>query len=148
MLFDCRRLVKMNKFYNGSFYLFSMKESYEKAGTWPVNGADVDDETMAIYTGVAPQGKILGSDKEGKPVWVNIPPLSAEQQIVQAEQKRTTLRSIADKEIAWRQDAVDSGIATEGETVALSEWKKYRVLLMRVDCSKAPDISWPEPPKD
>ncbi|WP_353057869.1 tail fiber assembly protein, partial [Enterobacter hormaechei] len=25
---------------------------------------------------------------------------------------------------------------------------KYRVLMMRIDCSKAPDISWPEPPKD
>ncbi|MBA8060821.1 tail fiber assembly protein, partial [Citrobacter sp. RHBSTW-00104] len=29
------------------------------------------------------------------------------------------------------------------ETAALSEWKKYRVLLMRVDTSK-PD--WPTPP--
>ncbi|HCB1449739.1 TPA: tail fiber assembly protein, partial [Citrobacter freundii] len=98
----------MNKFYNGSFYLFTMKEVYEAAGTWPVNGADVDDETMAIYTGVAPQGKMLGSDKEGNPAWVDIPPLSAEQQIVQVEQKRTTLRSIADNEISWRQDAYDA----------------------------------------
>ncbi|TKU53879.1 tail fiber assembly protein, partial [Citrobacter sp. wls711] len=30
------------------------------------------------------------------------------------------------------------------ETAALSEWKKYRVRLMRVDTSKAPDIKWPE----
>lgn len=133
----------MNKFYNGSFYLFTMKEVYEAAGTWPVNGADVDDETMAIYTGVAPQGKMLGSDKEGNPAWINIPPLSAEQQIVQAEQKRATLRSNADKEIAWRQDAFDAGIATTEETAALSEWKKYRVLLMRIDTEKP---VWPTPP--
>ncbi|MGS6497004.1 tail fiber assembly protein, partial [Enterobacter hormaechei] len=26
--------------------------------------------------------------------------------------------------------------------------KKYRVLLNRVDTSKAPDINWPEPPED
>lgn len=135
----------MNKFYNGSFYLFAMKEAYEEAGTWPVNGADVDDETMAIYTGVAPKGKMLGSDKEGKPVWVNIPPLSAEQQIVQAEQKRTTLRSMADNEISWRQDAYDEEIATAEETAALSEWKKYRVLLMRVDTAKP---KWPTPPEE
>ncbi|ELT0080936.1 tail fiber assembly protein [Salmonella enterica] len=135
----------MNKFYNGSFYLFAMKEVYEEAGTWPVNGADVDDETMAIYTGIAPQGKMLGSDKEGNPVWVGIPPLSAEQQIVQAEQKRTTLRSIADKEIAWRQDAFDAEIATAEEAAALSEWKKYRVLLMRVDTAKP---EWPTPPAE
>ncbi|MGS6381153.1 tail fiber assembly protein, partial [Enterobacter intestinihominis] len=25
---------------------------------------------------------------------------------------------------------------------------KYRVLLNRVDTSKAPDINWPEPPED
>ncbi|EOX8496984.1 tail fiber assembly protein [Salmonella enterica] len=135
----------MNKFYNGSFYLFAMKEVYEEAGTWPVNGADVDDETMAIYTGIAPQGKMLGSDKEGNPVWVDIPPPSAEQQIVQAEQKRTTLRSIADKEIAWRQDAFDAEIATAEEAAALFEWKKYRVLLMRVDTAKP---EWPTPPAE
>ncbi|MEF4955483.1 tail fiber assembly protein, partial [Escherichia coli] len=39
--------------------------------------------------------------------------------------------------------AVDAGIATEDETAALSEWKKYRVLLMRVDTSKP---EWPEKP--
>lgn len=133
----------MNKFYNGSFYLFAMKEAYEEAGTWPVNGADVDDETMAIYTGVAPKGKMLGSDKEGKPVWVNIPPLSTEQLVAIVEQKKAKLRSIADAEISWRQDAVDAGIATKEETAALSEWKKYRVLLMRVDTSKP---VWPTPP--
>ncbi|HGY5136977.1 TPA: tail fiber assembly protein, partial [Citrobacter braakii] len=75
--------------------------------------------------------------------WIDIPPLSAEQQIVQAEQKRTTLRSIADNEISWRQDAYDAEIATAEETAALSEWKKYRVLLMRVDTAKP---EWPTPP--
>ncbi|MBB6978676.1 tail fiber assembly protein, partial [Escherichia coli] len=28
----------------------------------------------------------------------------------------------------------------------LTQWKKYRVLLMRVDTSTAPDIEWPTPP--
>ncbi|MBW8510755.1 tail fiber assembly protein, partial [Escherichia coli] len=45
-----------------------------------------------------------------------------------------------------RQDAFDAEIATAEETAALSEWKKYRVLLMRVDTSKAPDILWPPQP--
>ena len=60
-----------------------------------------------------------------------------------AEQIKKTLRSIADTEIAWLQDAVDAGIATAEETAALSEWKKYRVLLMRVDSAKP---VWPKPP--
>lgn len=59
------------------------------------------------------------------------------------EQKKKALRAIADAEMDWLQDAVDAGIATEEETAALTEWKKYRVMLMRVDTSK-PD--WPTPP--
>ncbi len=35
-------------------------------------------------------------------------------------------------------------IATEEENSLLEAWKKYRVLLNRVDTSTAPDIEWPE----
>ena len=133
----------MNKFYKGSFYPEALKDVYISAGSWPENGADVDDETMAIYTGVAPEGKTLGADKNGNPAWVDIPPLSTEQLVAIMEQKKGKLRSIADAEISWRQDAVDAGIATKEETAALSEWKKYRVLLMRVDTSNP---VWPTPP--
>ncbi|MGT9297676.1 hypothetical protein ACVWBP_24890, partial [Escherichia coli] len=45
----------------------ALKGVYISAGSWPENGVDVDDETMAIYTGVAPQGKTLGADKNGNP---------------------------------------------------------------------------------
>lgn len=64
---------------------------------------------------------------------------------VDAERKKSELRTTADAEISWRQDAVDAGIATEGEETALAAWKKYRVLLMRVDIS-ADEIAWPELP--
>ncbi|HDK9767978.1 TPA: tail fiber assembly protein [Escherichia coli] len=37
-------------------------------------------------------------------------------------------------------------IATEEETSLLEVWKKYRVLLNRVDTSVAPDIEWPATP--
>lgn len=60
-----------------------------------------------------------------------------------AENMRAALRSTADAEISWRQDAVDAGIATDEETAALVEWKQYRVLLMRVDTAKP---VWPTPP--
>ncbi|KLG49264.1 tail fiber assembly protein, partial [Escherichia coli] len=44
------------------------------------------------------------------------------------------------------QDAADLEIATEEETSLLEAWKKYRVLLNRIDTSTAPDIVWPEIP--
>ncbi|MEJ1538552.1 tail fiber assembly protein, partial [Escherichia coli] len=40
------------------------------------------------------------------------------------------------------QDAADLEIATEEEISLLEAWKKYRVLLNRVDTSVAPDIEW------
>ncbi|ENM5425270.1 tail fiber assembly protein [Escherichia coli] len=68
---------------------------------------------------------------------------SSDERVAAANDQKTHLREIADSEIAWRQDAVDDGIATDAETAALSEWKKYRVLLMRVDTAKP---EWPTPP--
>ncbi|MEI9545037.1 tail fiber assembly protein [Citrobacter braakii] len=82
-------------------------------------------------------------DDNGFPVLVPYPELTKDEQQERAEQKRQTLKSVADTEISWRQDAVDAGIATEEETAALTEWKKYRVMLMRVDTSKP---VWPTPP--
>ncbi|KAA1170973.1 tail fiber assembly protein [Photorhabdus heterorhabditis] len=38
-------------------------------------------------------------------------------------------------------------MATEAEKSALQAWKKYRVMLSRVDISQAPNIEWPEQPK-
>ncbi|HAT3770004.1 TPA: tail fiber assembly protein, partial [Citrobacter freundii] len=54
--------------------------------------------------------------------------------------------SEASAKISPLQDAVDLGMATDEEVVQLTEWKKYRVLLNRVDISKAPDINWQERP--
>ncbi|HHR5880852.1 TPA: tail fiber assembly protein [Providencia alcalifaciens] len=74
------------------------------------------------------------------------PPVSKEQHIAEAEQKKQMLLSEATEAIAPLQDAVDLDIATDEEIALLKEWKKYRVLLNRVDTSTAPDIDWPEKP--
>lgn len=63
-----------------------------------------------------------------------------------AEEQKVRLRATASDEIAWRQGAVDEGIATPEEVATLSEWIKYRVLVMRVNTSDAPNIEWPPLP--
>ncbi|HFD6761819.1 TPA: tail fiber assembly protein [Enterobacter hormaechei] len=63
-----------------------------------------------------------------------------------AEQKRKELMEAANLAISPLQDAVDLGISTDSEYALLLDWKKYRVLLNRVDTSKAPEIEWPEVP--
>lgn len=100
-----------------------------------------DDEGQRILDSQI-NGQIQPDDN-GFPVLVPYPELTKDEQQERAEQKRQTLKSVADTEISWRQDAVDAGIATEEETAALTEWKKYRVMLMRVDTSKP---VWPTPP--
>ncbi|EIV8374916.1 tail fiber assembly protein, partial [Escherichia coli] len=49
--------------------------------------------------------------------------------------------------IAPLQDAADLEIATEEENSLLEAWKKYRVLLNRVDTTVAADIEWPVAPQ-
>lgn len=66
--------------------------------------------------------------------------------IADANNKKSSLLSSANSIILPLQDAVDLGMATADESVVLTEWKKYRVLLMRVDTSVSPDITWPTQP--
>ena len=130
-----------NAIYNAALY-----ESYIKEGTWPQDGIEISDEDAVRFNGGnKPTGKMLGM-VSGTLAWVDEPPLSPEQKISDAENMKATFRAKADSEISWRQDAVDAGIATDEETSTLTQWKKYRVLLMRVDTSTAPDIEWPTPP--
>ncbi|MTD37811.1 tail fiber assembly protein [Erwinia sp. CPCC 100877] len=65
---------------------------------------------------------------------------------MQAEKKKIELLRNVSVNILPLQDAVDFNIATEQEQQQLTAWKKYRVLLNRVDTSKAPDIEWPQAP--
>lgn len=64
----------------------------------------------------------------------------------QAADERKRLQDEALASIAPLQDAVDLDIATDGESALLLAWKKYRVMLNRVDVSTAPDIEWPKVP--
>lgn len=129
-----------------SFYPDDLLDVYEEAGSLPDDLFDAPEELFRTYTAEPPPGKFRAAGPDGLPMWADIPPPTPEQLKEQAEQLRNSLKGQVDAEIAWRQDAVDAGIATEQEARELMAWKKYRVLLMRIDTSKAPDINWPEKP--
>ncbi|EAN5774893.1 DUF4376 domain-containing protein [Salmonella enterica] len=63
----------MNKFYQGVFYPEELKDAYVSAGTWPEHAVDVNDKVMSVYSQYPPEGKMLGTDNNGYPVWVDIP---------------------------------------------------------------------------
>lgn len=81
------------------------------------------------------------------------PPLTEQQQedLTQAKiQSNVAMKKMlmddASQRIDVLQDAVDLDMATDEERTQLTTLKKYRVLLSRVDTSKAPDIEWPVSP--
>ncbi|WP_334469794.1 tail fiber assembly protein [Arsenophonus sp. PmNCSU2021_1] len=67
--------------------------------------------------------------------------------VAKAKREKAELMQMASIAIAPLQDAVDLDMATDAEKTSLLAWKKYRVLLNRVDISKTLDVAWPEAPK-
>lgn len=68
-------------------------------------------------------------------------------EVNQASVKKNQLLAEATTQISYLQDAVDTEIASEQETQLLAEWKKYRVLVNRIDIELAPNINYPETPQ-
>ncbi|MEN4604063.1 tail fiber assembly protein [Pantoea agglomerans] len=116
-----------------------------------------DGAEMEFEDGVSAV-KIEGSDNvsigfayaKGK---FTAPPLTEEQIEKQRQEEmavnqinKNQLMSEATQQIAVLQDAVDLEMATEEETTDLPLWKKYRVLLSRVDIENAKAITWPQKP--
>ncbi|EBA0294177.1 tail fiber assembly protein [Salmonella enterica] len=97
-------------------------------------------------TSVSPDGEYQKWDGKAK-VWVKDEVAEKAAQLRQAEETKNRLLQIASEKIAPLQDAVDLDIATDDEKAQLDEWKKYRVLVNRVDTSTAPKIDWPKKPE-
>lgn len=128
-----------------AFYLIETKKGYEKYGNWPDDVKPISDEIWERYSVQGPPGKTRGADKDSLPCWVDIPPPTLEESRRDAEYLKRQRMDEATRIMAPLQDAVDLNMATDAEKAALLAWKKYRVLLNRVDISDAPDIDWPKP---
>lgn len=129
-----------------TFYAQNMIDDGSYNMGLPIDLIDITDEELSAYwKQYPPVGKMLGTI-DGRPAWVDLPPLTHEELVASADTKKNQLKVGADSAIDWRQDAVDGNYAEGDEVTKLVEWKKYRVLLMRVDTSKAPDIDWPRVP--
>ena len=94
-------------------------------------------------TWLSPEGEF---QKWNGTAWVKDTEAEKLFRIREAEETKNNLMQVASEHIAPLQDAVDLEIATEEETSLLEAWKKYRVLLNRVDTSTAQDIEWPANP--
>lgn len=81
--------------------------------------------------------------------WVSDPAKVAAAAKSTVDSAVTAGMSEAARQIAVLQDAVDLGMATQAESTAYTEWRRYRILLSRVNSDPAyPNVTLPEqPPK-
>lgn len=105
-------------------------------------------EAVEVEDGIAVDIGYLYS--EGK---LSAPPLTDEQK-AEIENRQIaanlSLKDLLISEATQRrdilQDAYDLDEATDEEKTALPLWKKYRLLLSRVEANTASEIQWPEKP--
>ncbi|MCA6222971.1 tail fiber assembly protein [Photorhabdus antumapuensis] len=129
-----------------AFHPIELKQCYIDAGSWPNDGVEISDENYKSFLNV-PAGKRWAAGSDGYPKLVDVSPPTLEQLQQRAEREQQRLMNIAREKIEPLLDAVSLNIATNAEKSALTEWRRYRVLLNRVDCSTVPNIAWPEVPK-
>ncbi|EBX2358980.1 tail fiber assembly protein [Salmonella enterica subsp. enterica serovar Muenchen] len=141
----------MNYYYSAKesgFYFVDDIKIYEAGKGWPEDAIPVTDNYYRSLLSGQQTGMVIVAGNNGYPVLAERPAPTEKELQQQADQKKQSLMQEANTMISTLQDAADFTMATAEETAALTEWKKYRVLLMRVDTSKVPEIKWPEPPED
>lgn len=129
---------------------------YLKDGDISQNKGDIKltDEQAQLVIEAKQLGKIVSYENNelifAKPLVESVEPEIYEPTIAelqaQNEAQKAYLISAATQEIAILQDAIDLNIAEDGDTELLTEYKRYRVLLSRVDTSLT-EIEWPTKPE-
>ncbi|WP_438806719.1 tail fiber assembly protein [Sodalis sp. (in: enterobacteria)] len=75
------------------------------------------------------------------------PPRKKTAEINDAQLKKNRLDKDAQRIIQLLEYAIETDIRTGEESAQFHAWKKYRVLLNRVDVNQVSDILWPEMPQ-
>jgi len=140
----------MKKYFSNSensFYLQETIDSYIAEDiAIPEDLFEVTEDEYITYA-VSPDRKAPHYNTSRKCMeWVDLPALSQEELIANAEALKAFKMSQADDAVKPLQDAVDTKMATNDESEKLLAWKRYRVLLNRIDTSSVPDIEWPDCP--
>lgn len=92
-------------------------------------------------TSIAPSGQY---QKWNGKAWVKDEEAEKSATLAEATVQKSSLMQIANEKISTLQDSVELEMATDDEKEKLTDWKKYRVLLSRVDPAVA---DWPTLPE-
>ncbi|EAU5333856.1 tail fiber assembly protein [Salmonella enterica] len=134
-------------FINNQFLPSVLKSEFQKNGAWDeAHGVYVSEDTFQEYTRPN-DAQVLATGDDGYPVWADKPPLTHEEEIVKAEQKRQKLiANIDDITADWRVELM-LGDISEKNKAKLSSWMAYKTEVKAVDISTAPEVTWPAQPE-
>ncbi|MCQ8229093.1 tail fiber assembly protein [Pantoea trifolii] len=141
----------MNEYvYSASFNMIcavALRNDYELAGTWPDDALEISMPTAIEFMGEAPSGKMMAAGTDGLPQWCDLPPLTPSELAAEAVQRKDNLLGNAQQAIGIWQTKLALGRISDAEKTSLNIWLDYIDALQAVDASAAPDIDWPETPK-
>lgn len=106
-----------------------------------------EDEIATYWTKTPPVGKMLGVE-DGHLAWVDLPPLTKEELLAQAEEKKLQLLRDVNQTINDNQwpSKLALGRMKDAEKKQFGLWLDYLDLINAVDTSKPSDIEWPKAP--
>ena len=131
-----------------AFYSTELKNDYIAADSWPKDAAMVDyDVFLEFALNEPPEGKRRVAGRDGLPAWADIPPLSYDEQVAIATNKKAALLAEAQGTISLWQTELQLGIISDDDKTSLIAWMKYIQALNAVDTSTAPGIEWPVKPE-
>lgn len=120
------------------------RPAFEAGAGWPADAVAITDRWYNYLMDGQTKGRKIITNSYGQPMLADYPAPTGAELLAIAEARKSDLMQAAADAIAPLQDAVELRMETDAEAAQLLVWKKYRVMLNRVDLSN-PD--WPEVPQ-
>ena len=115
-------------------------------GNVPKNSIEITTEYHKQLLELQSAGYVIQPDEHGRPAAVDLV-LTAEEIIAKNKLEQQKRLDTANKNIEILQDIIDLDMSEGDEIAQLKLWKRYRVLLTRVDVNSADvDVDFPLPP--
>ncbi|URC22380.1 tail fiber assembly protein [Serratia phage vB_SmaM-ChuuTotoro] len=130
----------------GLFYPAVLRESYERAGTWPSDSTHVPDHLYQKFSVTPPPNMILGAGNDGFPAWVEDKKATFEELEASATRRvsKETARALQEIQVLQIADEFDD----EGDEHRIFSLKRYINNLRKINRQPAypAKIIWPEYP--
>ncbi|MDM2750296.1 tail fiber assembly protein [Citrobacter sp. Cs237] len=131
---------------NNSFYPLSLKDDYDVVDSWPSDAVAISEKWYNYLMEGLMKGKLIISNEYGEPILSEPAPLTKQELIQFAENKKEELlREIREKTQIW-QTQLALGIISDEDRQRLIQWMLHAQQVAVTDTSANP-VDWPEQPR-